>query len=169
MLIRSAKPEDAELIGSIRVAAWQAAYRGFMPDTYLASLDPGANLDELRAALRAKNPPFTLRIAETEGQPIAFSILGKPRYNADQSIVELWALNVHPTHWRKGVGQQLVRQVLLDAKEQKFVSVELWCIQGNLAAQRLYETCGFVPNSQVRTTSSLTGYPLHELAYTYAL
>lgn len=70
MLIRSAKPEDAELIGSIRVAAWQAAYRGFMPDTYLASLDPGANLDELRAALRAENPPFTLRIAETEGQPI---------------------------------------------------------------------------------------------------
>ena len=169
MLLRPANPEDAAFVGAIRVAAWQAAYRGFMPDAYLASLDPSANLDSLRAAVRAETPPFLLRVAEVESQPVAFSILGKPRYAADQSIAELWALNVHPSHWRKGLGQRLVMQARLDAKEQKFAHVELWCIQGNLAAQRLYEACGFQPDGQVRTTSSLTGSPLTELAYKYAL
>lgn len=173
MFIRIATPQDAEFIGAIRVAAWQAAYRGFLPDAYLASLDPGANLDglraALRAALRADTVPFTLRVAEVEGQPVAFSILGKPRYEADPSAAELWALNVHPKHWRKGSGQQLVKQALLDAKEQKFASVELWCIQGNMAAQRLYEACGFHPSGQMRTSSFLTGHSLQESAYTYAL
>lgn len=169
MLIRAARPEDAEFIGSIRVAAWQAAYRGFMPDAYLASLDPAANLDGLRAALCAEIPPFTLCIAEMEELPMAFSLLGKPRYDTNHSVAELWALNVHPSHWRKGAGQQLVRQALLDAKEQKFASVELWCIRGNLAAEHLYEACGFVSNGQVRTNSSLTGDPLHESGYSYAL
>ena len=169
MLIRSAIPEDAEFIGAIRVAAWQVAYRGVMPDAYLASLDQGANLDSLRTALRAETPPFTLRVAEIEGQPVAFSILGKPRYEADPSTAELWALNVHPKHWRRGSGQQLVKQALLDAKDQKSASVELWCIQGNIAAQRLYEACGVHPSGEIRTTSSLTGHPLQELAYRYAL
>lgn len=165
MFIRIATPQDAEFIGAIRVAAWQAAYRGFLPDAYLASLDPGANLD----GLRADTVPFTLRVAEVEGQPVAFSILGKPRYEADPSAAELWALNVHPKHWRKGSGQQLVKQALLDAKEQKFASVELWCIQGNLAAQRLYEACGFHLSGEMRTSSFLTRHSLQESAYTYAL
>ncbi|MBS0345330.1 MAG: N-acetyltransferase [Proteobacteria bacterium] len=169
MLIRSARPEDAEHIGSIRVAAWQAGYRALLPAAYLAALDPGANLDGLRAALRADTPPFTLRIAEIDGQPIAFSILGKPRYDAEQSVAELWALNVHPAYWRKGAGQGLVRQAILDAREQQFAHLELWCMCDNPAARRLYESCGFVPNGQVRTIDALTGYPLHELAYALVL
>jgi RimJ/RimL family protein N-acetyltransferase len=168
MLIRPASLEDVEFIGSIRVAAWQAAYRCFMPDAYLDSLDPTENLDGLRAALCAEIPPLTLCIAETEEMPMAFSVLGKPRYDANHSVAELWALNVHPSHWRKGAGQQLVRRALLDAREQKFTSVELWCIRGNLAAERLYEACGFVSNGQVRTTN-FTGYPLHESGYSCAL
>jgi RimJ/RimL family protein N-acetyltransferase len=169
MLIRAAVPEDAESIGAIRVAAWQSAYRGFMPDAYLDSLDPGANLESLRVALRAEIPPFILRIAEFEGQPVAFSILGKPRYEADESIVELWALNAHPAHWRRGFGQRLVKQALMDAQEEEFAAVELWCIQGNVAAQRLYEACGFRSDGRIRTTTVLSGHPLQELAYKYAL
>jgi GNAT superfamily N-acetyltransferase len=169
MLIRTAKDEDAESIGAIRVAAWQSAYRGLMPNEYLDSFDPGANLESLRAALRSGTPPYILRIVEIENRPVAFSILGKPRYEADQSVVELWALNVHPAHWRKGSGLQLVKQALMDAREQNRSHVELWCIQGNMAAQRLYETCGFTLGGRTRTTTALTGIPLHESAYKYAL
>ncbi len=169
MLVRRAVPVDAEFIGAIRVAAWQAAYREFMPEDYLGSLDPGANLDSLRASLQSEASPFVLRIAEIEGEPIAFSILGKPRYEADRSVAELWALNTHPAHWRKGAGQRLVRRALLDAKENGCSSVELWCIQGNMVAQNLYEACGFSRSGQTRINRSLTGYPLEELAYSHVL
>lgn len=169
MLIRSAQAEDAELIGSIRVAAWRAGYRALLPAAYLAALDPGANIEGLRAALSADTPPFTLRIAEIDRQPVAFSILGRPRYDADPSLAELWALNVHPAFWRKGAGQGLVRQAIVDATEQQFARLELWCMRDNQAARRLYESCSFVPTGQVRTIDALTGYPLHELAYALAL
>lgn len=169
MLIRIAQPEDAELVGAIRVAAWRAGYRALLPAAYLAALDPGANLEGLRAALGADTPPFTLRIAEIDGQPIAFSILGRPRYDADQSVAELWALNVHPAYWRKGAGLGLVKQAIRDAGEQQFARLELWCMRDNPAARHLYESCGFVPNGQVRIIDALTGYPLHELAYALAL
>jgi len=140
-----------------------------MPGAYLESLDPGANLDGLRASLQSEAPPFVLRIAEFEGEPVAFSILGKPRYEADPSVAELWALNTHPKHWRKGAGRQLVKQALLDAKENGCSAVELWCIPGNTAARHLYEVCGFVRSDKTRITRSLTGYPLEELAYSHVL
>ena len=174
MPIRTATPDDAASIGAIRVAAWQAAYRGAMPDAYLDALDPGANLDGMRAALGAEPPPFTLRVVDddVEGQPVAFSIVGKPRYAvaSPASTMELWALNVHPLHWRKGAGKELVQQALVDARAQPGVAVvELWCIHSNAAARGLYEACGFRASGAVRTTSHLTGYPLQEVAYRVAL
>lgn len=168
MPIRIATPDDAASIGAIRVAAWQAAYRGAMPDAYLDALDPGANLKGLRAALGAEPAPFTLRVVDdAEGQPVAFSIVGKPRYGAADpaSTMELWALNVYPLHWRRGAGKELVRQALVDARAQQGIAlVELWCIHSNMAARRLYEACGFRASGEVRTTSHLTGYPLQEVA-----
>jgi RimJ/RimL family protein N-acetyltransferase len=173
MPIRTATPDDAASIGAIRVAAWQAAYRGAMPDSYLDALEPGANLDGLRTALGAEPPPFTLRVADdVEGQPVAFSIVGKPRYAvaSPASTMELWALNVHPLHWRKGAGKELVLQALVDARAQLGVAVvELWCLHSNAAAQGLYEACGFRASGAVRTTSHLTGHPLQEVAYRCAL
>ncbi|MFN9475237.1 N-acetyltransferase family protein [Acidovorax sp.] len=173
MPIRTATPEDAACIGAIRVAAWQAAYRGAMPDAYLDALDPGANLEWLRAALGAEPAPFTLRVVEDDvaGQPVAFSIVGKPRYAVagPASTMELWALNVHPLHWRRGAGQQLVQQALVDAQVQGFAAVELWCIHSNTAARRLYKACGFRASGAVRTTSHLTSHPLQEVAYRCAV
>lgn len=46
-----------------------------------------------------------------------------------------------------------------------YATVELWCISGNNVARRLYEESGFKLTGQSRTTSNLTGNPLHELAY----
>lgn len=173
MPLRTATPEDADCIGAIRVAAWQAAYRGAMPDAYLDALDPGANLEWLRAALGAEPAPFTLRVVDddAEGRPMAFSIVGKPRYAvaSPASTMELWALNVHPQHWRRGAGQQLVQQALVDAQAQGCAAVELWCIQTNMAARRLYEACGFRASGAARTTSHLTGHPLQEVAYRCAV
>ena len=165
MLIRRACAEDAEFIESTRIAAWKAAYRGVIPEAFLASLDPAKNLGRLRAALNADPPPFLVSVSEVQGEVVAFSILGRPRYETNQFTAELWALNVHPVHWRKGVGQRLVMKALADAKDQGFSSVELWCIRSNAAAHRLYEACGFEPDGRHRSTTALMGHPLEEMAF----
>jgi hypothetical protein len=49
MIVRPAAPDDVDALGQIHVRAWQAAYRGVMPDAYLDALDPGE-----RAAMWAR-------------------------------------------------------------------------------------------------------------------
>jgi GNAT superfamily N-acetyltransferase len=169
MIVRLAAAEDADAIGCVRVAAWQAAYRGHMPADYLDSLDPRANLDEHRAILASPDPPFVLRVAEINDAVAAFSILGRPRYQADADALELWALNVAPSHWRRGIAQALVGQSLDDARSAGASMLELWCIAANRAACALYESSGFTRTGQQRTTAALTGQPLHEVAYRAAL
>ncbi len=100
---------------------------------------------------------------------VGFSIVGKPRYQAPESVLELWAINVHPTYWRARVGRHLVSEALVHARAEGFTVVELWCIEGNTPATRLYEMTGFKPNGQRRTTSDLTGSPLTEFKYQNAL
>jgi RimJ/RimL family protein N-acetyltransferase len=76
---------------------------------------------------------------------------------------------VHPHFWRQGLGQCLVEQTFIDARNLGYTEIELWCIKGNLAAQRLYEACGFEADKRSRTTTALTGRAIHEIAYRIAL
>ncbi|MBK8336944.1 MAG: GNAT family N-acetyltransferase [Sterolibacteriaceae bacterium] len=168
-IVRHAAVEDADAIGRVRVAAWQAAYRGHMPGDYLGSLDPRANLDDLRAILKSREPPFLVRVAELGGEVAAFSILGRPRYAAGADTLELWALNVAPRYWRRGIAWALVGQSLDDARSSGALTLELWCIPTNRAARALYESRGFNRTGQHRTTAALTGHPLDEIAYRAAL
>jgi ribosomal protein S18 acetylase RimI-like enzyme len=165
MFVRSAVPADAEAIGLVRVSAWRAAYREHMPPDYLAKLDPSANLDGLRSALGSSPPPFNLKVVEAQHVVVAFSMLGAPRQATTDGTLELWALNVVPSHWRAGCGKSLVVRALNDAKESGASRIELWCVKGNNAACALYEAAGFVRTGDERSTTVLTGHPLHELAY----
>lgn len=168
MLLRSALPTDADAIGRIRVNAWRSAYRDHLPAAYLAGLDAGANLDALRTALREPKPPFVATVVELAAEVVAFSIVGLPRYQAELETLELWALNVDPNHWHKGFGKRLVLEALRRRTQGTRSKIELWCIKGNHAACSLYESCGFARTGAERTTSTLTGHPLHEVAYARA-
>lgn len=166
MQIRLAASTDVESIGSIRVEAWKVAYRPFMPDHYLNALDPVADLESLRSALETTPAPFLVRIADASGQAIGFSILGPLRQvTSTAGSAELWALNVHPSHWRRGVAQNLLRRAVADARDNGHSTLELWCIDGNHPAQALYEAGGFGRTGQRRTSSVLTGHPLREVEY----
>jgi len=165
MLIRPATSLDAQSVGEIRVAAWKHAYQAFMPAEFLESLNPAANLDAMKLRLDSQPRPFLMTVAELNGACVGFSILGRPRYQSPESVAELWAMNVHPTYWRKGIGRSLVSVALSDARSQGYATVELWCITGNNAASRLYEESGFTQTGQRRTTTNLTGSPLDEQAY----
>ncbi|MBT9596191.1 MAG: GNAT family N-acetyltransferase [Vitreoscilla sp.] len=156
---------DAEAIEGVRVAAWRAAYREYMPASFLDALDPSGNVPGLQDAIRTQQLPFELKILENDGMVVASMLLGSPRYPSKPSTLELWALNVAPGHWRCGAGRMLVQEALVSAKAQAFSRVELLCLVGNKPAVALYESCGFIATGEFRTTTRLTGHPLHEAAF----
>ena len=164
-MIRNGIPADAEAIEEVRIAAWQAAYRQFLPSDFLAGLDATQNLEGLRERLASQDIDFSLFVAEHESAVSAFSVLGKPRFEAPSDTIELWALNVHPRCWRLGLGQQLIQSVIDSAQTAGFKTVELWCIDGNTPAEAAYAKAGFVPTGRTRTSSGLTGHPIQERHY----
>lgn len=169
MLLRIAKPQDAPAIGRVRVAAWRAAYGAFMPKIYLAGLDPQGNLDFLRQQLAAQGAHFTLTVAEEYSQIVGFSIVGTPRYCVDPTTLELWALNVHPDVWRRGIGEQLIQQAQVFARLAGFNELALWCIEGNVPAEQAYLKAGFAKTAQTRITTHLTGHSVHERLFNQTL
>lgn len=168
MIVRSAIAADAESILDIRVAAWRAAYQGFMPAEYLASLDALQGLDGLVTAIQSPEPLFHLKVAESKGAVLGFVIVGAPRYDARPQTLELRALNIRPDQWRQGAARLLLQAALEDTQAKRYARLELWCLAGNIPATALYESNGFVRTGESRTTSALTGHPLHEVAYANA-
>jgi RimJ/RimL family protein N-acetyltransferase len=164
-MLRAAEPKDAEAIGIIRVAAWRVAYQKFMPEDFLASLNPEQNLAELKERLLVQSLDFNLSVAEEQGEVVAFSIVGKPRYKTTAGTAELWALNVLPEYWRLGIGSSLVERAVSHSSFAGLGKIELWCIEGNLPAQKAYAKLGFSQSGQSRASSQLTGHTLHELHY----
>lgn len=165
MRLRQALVNDAEAISRIRVLAWQAAYGNFMPKGFLDALDPLANIDSWREKLTRPIDGWIVSVADVEDSTVAFSVVGAPRYPTSERCTELWALNVHPDFWRLGIGRILINRAVDTAAATGSRRIELWCIHGNLPARAAYEKCGFAPTGQERSSSQLTGQPLHEILY----
>jgi GNAT superfamily N-acetyltransferase len=114
--IRPALPTDAAVIGQIRVAAWQAAYTFLMPADYLAALNSSANIESLKLKLGDLSQRFYLAVAEESQEVAGFYLLGTPRFECAANTAELWALNIAPHAWRKGVGKRLVMDAIANAR-----------------------------------------------------
>jgi RimJ/RimL family protein N-acetyltransferase len=165
ILIRPAQVTDALAIGQIRIKAWQAAYTPFMPEHFLKALDPAAHIESLQVKLAAPSRDFYLAIADQQSQSLGFYALGKPRFESKEHSAELWALNVAPVAWRSGLGLKLMQDATAKAKYFAYQRILLWCISENHAARGLYERCGFKSSGETRSSSTLTGHPLHEVCY----
>lgn len=132
---------------------------------FLAGLEDTKNIEGLQERLASQDLDFSLSVAEYEDVVVAFSILGKPRYETAPETIELGAFNVHPRCWRMGIGFQLIQKTIDSAQSAGFKTIELWCIVGNAQAEAAYFKAGFVPSDKERTSSDLTGHPIHEQHY----
>jgi len=169
MKIRPATPDDALAISNVRVAAWRGAYQPFMPAEFLDGLDPEQGLNNWRERLSTPSENWVTSVAEEKGVVVGFVVVGAPRYKAQENVAELWALNVHPSFWRRGIGRALTHHAIDAAKSMQYTGIELWCLRGNIAAQNAYESCGFRITEECRSTSHLVGTVLHEVLYAKTL
>ena len=165
MTIRPAAPSDAEVIERIRIEAWRKAYRDILPDKFLDSLDEKSDFKVLEKLLQEQSNEFSVLIAELMNEVSGFAIIGKPRYETGDNVVELHALNVTPQAWGRGLGARLLDQVMRWIEAKGARQVELWCLEENLRARDLYERKGFSNSGRERKSSGLTGHPLREVCY----
>ena len=86
-------------------------------------------------------------VAENNGAVIGFVMFGKikTRPEFDRGVVpkyggEIYALYVHPDHFRQGAGKSLFLKACEELAHQKLTSVILWALKKNKRACAFYDS-----------------------------
>jgi RimJ/RimL family protein N-acetyltransferase len=148
VLIRPARPEDAQATARVHVDSWAAAYT-----------IPGPT-PEQRLEQHSRFPASF--VAELDGEIVGFVGVGESRDpDADG---ELYTIYVHPDHWRSGIGRHLIRAGEDQMWELGYRRVVLWVLDGNERAQRFYESEGWTADGE-RRVLDFVGQSIPEVRY----
>ncbi len=130
--------------------AWQVAYRGIMPDSYLDDLsnDMAARRDRWRVQIAAPADPTVCNlVAERAGSVIGWVSSAASRdpdaAGRTGETGEIWGIYVHPDHWRTGAGSALMRASLRHLEAEGYTTATLWVFEENRGARRFYERHGW--------------------------
>jgi GNAT superfamily N-acetyltransferase len=148
LALRAGRPEDADAIGRICVAAFTKinAAHGFPPD--FPSPEVGVRLLGMMIA----HPGFHVVVAERDGRPVGSNV-------ADErsEIVGIGPISVDPAVQDAGVGRALMQHVLDRAAARRAPGVRLVQAAFHNRSLSLYTKLGFEPREPL---SCLQGPPI---------
>jgi ribosomal protein S18 acetylase RimI-like enzyme len=105
-----------------------------------------------------RTAPGDVLVAETGHVIAGYAALGQSVPLASHShVLEIRGLAVHPAHQRSGVGRRLVEACIEQARSRGARKLSLRVLGGNVAARRLYESCGFIAEGILREEFFLGG------------
>lgn len=140
---RPARPEDTDDIVEVGLRSWLEGYRGVVSTELMP--DAAGLRERIRARTAEPGPPIA--VGELDGRVVGWITFGASRdADADPSVGEIWALNVHPDAWRRGVGSALVRHALDSMRRAPFAEVTLWTFRDTPRSRSFYEALGFQPD-----------------------
>ena len=152
-VIRAATLADAEAIGRIHLASWQAAYRGVLPDALLDGLDLAERIARRRAALAAPAPESRDWVIVEADDVIGWASTGPARDDdLDPASYELYAIYLAPAQVGTGAGRALMTHALADAGTRGYDEMTMWVLSGNARALRFYAAAGFALDTRVAPT-----------------
>ena len=141
--VRPATVADTPAMGRLHVRAWQAAYRGQMPDGYLDALEASERAAGWERALGRERPRGAVLVAERAGEVVGFAALSpykeRPAYRT--SVED--SVYVHRDHQGRGVGRLLLGALLDTAGASGFHAVFARIVGGHEASIRLHASFGF--------------------------
>ena len=169
VLVRAARVADARGIARVHVSSWRSAYRGLLPDAYLAALSLDDRTRRWRGRLRDIRASETVLVAERAGEVVGYASAG-PTRDADcdaSAIGELYALYVVEEAWGRGAGRLLHDAALDFLHVRAFSAATLWVLETNRRARRFYERVGWVADGSTKVEEY--GASVVELRYRLGL
>ena len=168
--VRRALPADARAIAEVAVRGWQTAYRGLMPDDFLARLSVTGREAAWREMLdRDVDGVLPAWLAERDGRAVGFASSGPPR---DQDVplpsAELYAIYILTEERRSGIGRLLLQTTAAHWRERGATELVLWVLEGNSPARGFYEATGWRPDG-ARQQLEIARTSLTEIRYRLAL
>lgn len=152
MRLREAGPADAGAVAALLTASWQDAYRGLLPERFLAAELPAVARASWAATLAAPPPGFVL-LAEEAGALRGFAALwlrGAEAY--------LDSLHVAPAGRGGGLGRRLLGVAMARGLAAGARHGALRAIEGNDGAIRFYLRLG--GRAEAPVPDVLHGHPV---------
>ena len=149
--LRRATSEHAPALARLMVDAWQAAYRGLVPDTHLSRLNAERWEARFRESLATRTEETYA--VEVRGAVVGLLTLGACRdHDEDQEATgEIWGIYLAPSYWRRGIGSWVCNEGERMLRERGYSQVVLWVFERNEQARRFYDSLGFRPDGATKT------------------
>lgn len=181
MLTRTPNLGDVAALDLLHAEAWQAAYAGKMPRQVLDRAVPGSRLAMWKRTITAGDAPRSHTVvAEADGEVAGFATTGPCRDDdggteagtqtgtALGDLGELYAINVKPSWWGKGVGKLLLATAQDNLRSEGFGAAILWVLPDNDRARRFYEAHGWFADGAAREIT-MAGAAIPEVRYRISL
>jgi ribosomal protein S18 acetylase RimI-like enzyme len=160
--VRHASLKDAKGVAEIHVAAWQAAFKGVLPDEQLAALSVEKRQVFWREAIDLGEPQ--LLVATDADVIVGWVAFDRSRDKGTPPTTgEIWAIGAAPALWSTGVGLALwdgARDALL---EEGCTKVTVWLPLRNERALRFHELAGFKREMATAKTVEMSGVKVEEI------
>ena len=133
------------------VRAWQAAYRGIMPDDYLDGHRAEQRAAMWQRVLADLGPDRWVQVLIVGEELVGFASCGPELADvSDGETGELYAINLDPDHWGRGLGRVLLAEVTRGLADVGYHTAVLWVATGNERARRVYESEGWTAEGPAR-------------------
>ncbi len=148
LIIRRASISAAEDLVRVHVASWQWAYKGLMPDEFLAGLSVQARFEKWRTVLREENADRRVWAAAQGTQLVGFAVTD--RFEPGTRIGEVNSIYLEENAAGKGIGRSLLSHAIDDLRARGFEQVKIWVLALNERARKFYQRAGFEPDGASR-------------------
>jgi ribosomal protein S18 acetylase RimI-like enzyme len=137
--VRPARPEDVEDIVAIGLRSWREGFRDVVPRGLMP--DPGGLRARIRERIAERVPSIAVGVLDSA--VLGWITFGASRdADAGSSVGEVWALNVDPGAWRRGIGRELVIYALDRLARAPFAEATLWTFRDTPRSRSFYEALG---------------------------
>ena len=164
VLIENGRPADAPIIAQIHTDSLIQSHTELIP-THLQSRTLSPNVEHRTrgwAGWLKRSKAFTL-VARVDGEIVGFLAMHEIKSTRiDGKVGEVTAVFIHPNFWQKGIGQQLMQQLLADAQTHQFTTLTVWVLETNIPALKFYQSIGFQPDGKKRIFLENGENTLHE-------
>jgi GNAT superfamily N-acetyltransferase len=165
VICRPVTTGDFDAVCELHVRAWQAAYRGIVPQDFLDAMDPAVRARRTRDENLAGQ-----HVAEAGGEVVGWLSIGPYRFADDgpdapgPGFGEVMAIYARPDAVGTGVGRALMAYGLAELDRAGLRPVLLWVFTDNARARRFYEKAGFRPDGATHDYE-IGGVTLPEVRY----
>ncbi|MFS0752126.1 N-acetyltransferase family protein [Oceanobacillus sp. 1P07AA] len=150
MKIRKALFEDARGIAIVHVDSWKETYKGIVPGSYLKKLTYQQR-EQIWESNISEDKSIIVVAENEQGKIIGFADGGKRSTNTYENTGDLTSLYLLETYQGRGIGKQLLREVLLHLEELGYRKVFVEVLEDN-RTRYFYEYYG----ATLTSSSSVT-------------